>query len=339
MATNFELVKEDGLSALLDQVRNSTTSSKQFFSNYLLSSLAHFYRSGKKVKTLQASIDALLEIRYRDLEVIELSLRALTPIDFKMEEAHGKKKWIVLKGEKAASDNAKDGGKAVKEANKFKWANSFENFAKGEAILLGNAAFFKGCNDGKQESDPAWIKEKLEVVFDQDVYALVDHMKQTQVDKSEAAKIRAGETTKELSATQKVVDRMLAGVKPFNKAVDKAISSANDLNASILEAADARQLNDAEGIVLEMEKKLNSAQQKLAAARNLINDRRTSAKVAELSEMAPAFLSGLSVEQLQAALASAQEAQLAQANQTASDAQNTNTDPSVEQASAESVAA
>ena len=270
MAKVFSLVKVDGFAKLADKISNNVSSGRQDVSKYLLSNLHHFHVNGKKVDVLQEAIDNLLTLRYRDFDVVEISLRALAPIEFNTDAKAGvnRKKWINIVGEKVAKDQGDP--KKVKsqdDSNKSKWMNSFEVFAKGENFQIGNAEFFKGCNDGKKETDANWISEKVERDFSQDIYALVDSLKEVQLLKAKAKADRDGATTDAVEALSLSVGTIK---KSLDSLAKKANESLDKVTTDYIEGASVAELDSLDSYGDEMEQKIAVLTAKLAEMRATI---------------------------------------------------------------------
>ena len=268
MAKVFDLVKAEGFSTLATAIRNSTAAMRQEVSNYLLGNLQHFRMNGKKVDVLQEAVDLILNCRYRDLDVVEITLRALTPLDFSTEAANGKKKWITVVGEKVAKDQGDPKKiKATKEANTAKWANSFEVFAKGEALAVQNPDFFKGVNDGKKEGEAGWINEKVSEDFNQDIYALVDRLKEIQVLKALAKAERDGASSDSVIAQSITIGNIKKSLDNFTK---KAIAAIDKVSIDYIENASEEELKSLDSYGDEMEKEIQRMQDKLDEMRNAV---------------------------------------------------------------------
>lgn len=265
MSKVFELVKVEGFSALANAIRNSTAAMRQEVSNYLLSNLQHFHVNGKKVDVLQEAIDLILSQRYRDLDVVEITLRALTPIDFTTEAANGKKKWINIVGEKVAKDQGDPKKvKQTKEANTAKWRNSFEVFAKGEPLLVQNPDFFKGVNDGLREGDDNWKDEKVAEDFSQDIYALVDRLKEIQTLKAVAKAERDGASSDAVVAQSLNV---AATKRSLDTLYGKVIGALGKVSDDYITNASEEELKSLDSYADEMEKTIAKMQDKLEAMR------------------------------------------------------------------------
>lgn len=270
MAKSFDLVKVEGFETLASAIRNNVSAARQDVSNYLLSNLQHFHVNGKKVDVLQEAIDTILSVRFRDLDVVEIALRALTPLEFNTESKEGvnRKKWINIIGEKVAKDQGDP--KKVKtqdESNRAKWANSFGTFAKGELFQVGNHEFFKGCNDGLKEGEAGWITEKVEKDFSQDIYSLVDCLKDIQVLKQKAKAARD-------NAPSDTVEALSLSVGTIKKSMDSLAKKANEsldkVTADYINNATVAELDNLDGYGDEMEQKIAILTAKLADMRSTI---------------------------------------------------------------------
>lgn len=265
MAKVFDLVKAEGFNTLATAIRNSTAAVRQEISNYLLSNLQHFHVNGKKVDVLQEAVDLVLTERYRDIDVVEITLRALTPIDFTTEAGHGKKKWINIVGEKVAKDQGDPKKvKQTKEANTAKWRNSFEVFAKGEPLLVQNPDFFKGVNDGLKEEDENWKAEKVAEDFNQDIYALVDRLKEIQTLKAVAKADRDGASSDAVIAQSLNVG---ATKRSLDTLYGKVIGALGKVSDDYIGNASEEELKALDSYGDEMEKTIAKMQEKLEAMR------------------------------------------------------------------------
>lgn len=265
MAKVFDLVKAEGFNTLATAIRNSTAAVRQEISNYLLSNLQHFHVNGKKVDVLQEAVDLVLTERYRDIDVVEITLRALTPIDFTTEAGHGKKKWINIVGEKVAKDQGDPKKvKQTKEANTAKWRNSFEVFAKGEPLLVQNPKFFKGVNDGLKEEDEKWEDEKKAEDFNQDIYALVDRLKEIQTLKAVAKAERDGASSDAVIAQSLNVG---ATKRSLDTLYGKVIGALGKVSEDYIGNASEEELKALDSYGDEMEKTIAKMQEKLEAMR------------------------------------------------------------------------
>lgn len=256
----FQLVKAEKFDEMADKIRKSTGTTKELISKFLLSHLHHFHVNGKKVPVLQGAIDVLLETRYRDYDVIEITLRALTPIEFD-REVKGRKKWINIIGEKQAKDQGDPKKvKAAKDANNAKWANSFERFAKGEEIEVGNPEYYRGVNDGLKETDAGFVKEKLSEQFNQDIFELVDRLKDIQTLRAELAAQRAGAPSDSVNALSLNIGNVQ---RPFNNSMKKLNAALDAVTTEYIENATVSELDALDGYADELEKEADALIQKL----------------------------------------------------------------------------
>lgn len=268
MAKSFELVQVEGFSVLADSIRKSTASARQEISQYLLSNLQHYRANGKKVAVLQEAIDLILTERYRDLDVVEITLRVLSPLSFTTEAAAGckRKKWINIEGEKNASD-VSDPKKVQKqqEQNKARWSNVFEQFAKGNTIAVQNPAFYKGCNDGKKETDLDFQPEKLDENFNQDIYAMVDRMKDIQVEKAQLKAQRDGDSTDSVIAHSEAVGTVKKSLDTLSAKIKTALDK---VDLDYINGATTAELGSLDSYAEEMQKKLDAMSEQLDILRD-----------------------------------------------------------------------
>lgn len=265
MAKIFDLVNADNFSVLATAIRNSVATVKQEVSNYLLSNLQHFHVNGKKTDVLQDAIDLILTQRYRDLDVVEITLRALTPIDFGTDGKNGKKKWINIVGEKVAKDQGDPKKvKTQKESNTAKWRNAFEVFVKGEALPVQNPLYLKDVNKDLKEDDANWTSEKVSEDFNQDIYALVDRLKEIQTEKAKLKAERDGESTDAVIAHSLQVGQIKKSLDTF---YGKAIAAVGKVTTDYISGASEEELKALDSYGEEMEKTLSALQDKLDAMR------------------------------------------------------------------------
>lgn len=270
MAKVYDLVKAEGFASLATEIRNATASGRQLVSQYLVSNLHHFHRNGKKVDVLQEAVDTILSERYRDLEVIEIAIRALTPVSFNTEAPAGSrhKKWINIEGEKAPKEGADE--KAIKkrnDENKARWLNVFEKFAKGEEIAVDNPEFYKGCNDGKPVNEQIEAREMEN--FSQNIYALVDRLKEIQHLKNVKRAEREG-------APSDAVEALSLKVGTVKKSLDsnaKKLKETLDLvTVDYVNNASESELDSLEGYADELEKRVQEMQAQILIIRGRVTE-------------------------------------------------------------------
>lgn len=306
MAKSFELVSAADLSALVGRLSTNGKEGKELVSNYVLSALKHFGFNGKKIDVLQTQIDEILAVRPRDFDVIEMSIRLLSPVKVKADK---KAKKIVIEGlpsQNMKADATADAKKKKSDAENAFFRGMFTAFVQGEEVEVANPDFYDGVNKDKVAGAADVVPEKIKEQFNQCVFEYCARIKEIGVLKADAkaarekaAKEAAGETVHTRIDTNLI--KKTGGYKPV---IDSKISGVIEaITAEHLATAEAVEVKELASAVVAYERELEKLQTKLNVAKGLLAD-----KDAEIKGQAKAAAAASFTDEELAAILAARQA-------------------------------
>lgn len=287
MAKQFDLVNLAEISTLGAALSNSTAQARLMFSQYALSAINHFAKNGKKIDVLQEQVDFLLTNRYKDLDVLAIALRTLTPIKISEAASNGKKKWITIEGtgaqvarkknpdmkpEKVSEKNVEDNGV---------FNSIFAKFAAGDVIKMDNPDFYTGCNKDKVTTSPDYIPETNEETFDQDLFTYAARVKEI-ADLKKAAKAAREAADKGEKVVTSISTEMVAKAGGYKSLLNTKVTNILDkITAEFVEQAAGGEIKSIGDALDSYEEELEELQEKIEAARELIKAKARAAAQAE----------------------------------------------------------